>query len=249
MIKVLAADDEPLALRQLESYISKIPFLELSGCCTNARQAIGIMKEQTIDAIFLDISMPGMSGMELASMLADPKSEQHPLIVFTTAYQEFAIDGYKVNALDYLLKPFSLEEFTQTAVRLRERFEQQRKLAAADTGTTIPDETLFFKTGYKIVRIQSGDIFYIESMSEYMKIHTVTAGRRSVILVLNTMTSMLAVLPPGQFMRIHRSYIINLSKLDCIRIRNVSLTDGTSIPIGDSYKQQFREWLDSRTDT
>lgn len=241
MIKVIAVDDEPLALQQLMVYISKTPFLELVGSCSGAKKALEILEQTGADALFLDINMPGMSGMELARTLSSSGRTRNPLTVFTTAYQEFAIDGYKVDAVDYLLKPFSLEEFTQAALRLKTRFELRQKAGGAVASDF--DDTMFFKTGYKIVRIKASDIVYIESMGEYMKIHHQSGGRMAVTLVLQTMNGMLDLLPGGRFMRVHRSYIISLSKVIGAENKSISLTDGSSIPIGDSYRQQAKDWL------
>ncbi len=227
MIRVIAVDDEPLALRQLESYISKVPFLELVASCSDAFQALHALQENKVDAMFADINMPELSGMDLVRSLDNP-----PLVVFTTAYSEHAIDGFRVNAVDYLLKPFGLDDFIRAAEKIRAR------IAPAPASE---DDSLFFKADYRTVRVKPGEIRYVESMSEYVKIHI--DGTDRPLLVLLSLKSLLEQLPAGAFMRIHRSYIIALDRLSKASKSEVTLDDGTVLPIGEMYRQEFREYL------
>ena len=161
-IRCLAIDDEPLALQQIVAYISKVPFLELAAQCQSALEARSFLSEDTVDAIFCDINMPDLNGMDFVKTLTAP-----PLVVFTTAYSEYAIEGFKVNAVDYLLKPFGLQDFQRAANRLKDR------LAISYNQSENGDEdnnTLFLKTDYRIVKINISDIRYIEGMSEYLKV-------------------------------------------------------------------------------
>ena len=238
MIKVLAIDDEPLALRQLTTYISKVPFLELAGQCQSALQAREIMEREVIDAIFCDINMPDLSGMDFVRQLAAP-----PLIVFTTAYSEYAIEGYKVNAVDYLLKPFGMNDFLRAAMKVQEQYNlRHQNTPAAQQSSPVDqsDGTIFVKTDYRVVRISIADIRYVEGMSEYLKIHL--EGQKPVITLLS-MKKMEEYLPAQQFMRIHRSYIVNLTKIQEVNKNRIILDAETNLPLGDLYKEQFNDYL------
>ncbi len=242
MIKVLAIDDEPLALQQLVAYIKKIPFLELAGECQSAIEAKDILNQENIDAIFCDINMPDLNGMDFVKSLAAP-----PLVVFTTAYSEYAVEGFKVDAVDYLLKPFGLDDFRRAANRLQERL----KTAAPTTEEPIPallsdndsDDTIFVKTDYRVVKLAVSDIRYIEGMSEYLKIHL--ESQPKPIVTLLSMKKMEEYLPP-YFMRIHRSYIINLKMIQEVNKNRVIMDSDTYLPIGDNYKEAFNDYLNTK---
>ena len=239
MIKVLAIDDEPLALQQLAAYIKKIPFLELAGECQSALEAREILNEENIDAIFCDINMPDLNGMDFVKSLAVP-----PLVVFTTAYSEYAVEGFKVNAVDYLLKPFGLDDFRRAANRLKERMEATVASPAPepqDTGSE--DDTIFVKTDYRVVKLAISDIRYIEGMSEYLKIHL--KSQPKPIVTLLSMKKMEEYLPP-HFMRIHRSYIINLKEIQEVNKNRVIMDADTYLPIGDNYKEAFNDYLNTK---
>ena len=241
MIKVLAIDDEPLALQQLVSYIQKVSFLQLVGQCQSALEAKDILNREPVDAVFCDINMPDLNGMDFVKSLAAP-----PLIVFTTAYSEYAVEGFKVNAVDYLLKPFGLDDFRRAANRLKERLEV---LSSAAPAAEIPqsnaddDDTIFIKTDYKVVKIAISDIRYIEGMSEYLKIHL--EGQPKPLVTLLSMKKMEEYLPPS-FMRIHRSYIVNLKKIQEVNKNRVIMDADTYLPIGDNYKEAFNDYLNTR---
>ena len=177
MIRVLAIDDEPLALQQLATYIKKIPFLELVTECQSAIEAKEILNNENIDAIFCDINMPDLNGMDFVKSLSTP-----PLIVFTTAYSEYAVEGFKVDAVDYLLKPFGLDDFKRAANRLQERLEV-RQQEPATTIVSSEDDSIFVKTDYRVVKIAISDIRYIEGMSEYLKIHLESLPKPIVTLL------------------------------------------------------------------
>lgn len=237
MIKVLAIDDEPLALRQLVTYINKVPFLELSGQCCSALEARQLLEQEMVDAIFCDINMPDLNGMDFVRQLAAP-----PLIVFTTAYSEYAVEGYKVNAVDYLLKPFGMNDFLRAAMKVQEQYNLRHQNAPQQQSSPVqPDGTIFVKTDYRVVRIAIADIRYIEGMSEYLKIHL--EGQKPIITLLS-MKKMEDYLPSTLFMRIHRSYIVNLQKIQEVNKNRVILDADTNLPIGDLYKDQFNEYLE-----
>lgn len=232
MIRCLAIDDEPLALQQIAAYINKVPFLELAAQCHSALEARQFLSDDRVDAIFCDINMPDLNGMDFVKSLTVP-----PLVVFTTAYSEYAIEGFKVNAVDYLLKPFGMQEFMRAANRLQERLSIPAS-APAET-----DDTLFLKTDYRIVKVNIPDIRYVEAMSEYLKVWI--EGEAKPIITLLSMKKMEERLPDN-FMRVHRSYIINLDKIQEVNKNRVIMDADTYLPIGDLYKEAFQAYLDKK---
>lgn len=232
MIRCIAIDDEPLALQQIAAYINKVPFLELAAQCQSALEARQFLSDERVDAIFCDINMPDLNGMDFVKSLTAP-----PLVVFTTAYSEYAIEGFKVNAVDYLLKPFGMQEFMRAANRLQERLSVPAS-APAET-----DDTLFLKTDYRIVKVNIPDIRYVEAMSEYLKVWI--EGEAKPIITLLSMKKMEERLPDN-FMRIHRSYIINLDKIQEVNKNRVIMDADTYLPIGDLYKDAFQAYLDKK---
>ena len=249
MIRCLAIDDEPLALQQITAYISKVPFLELAAQCQNAVEARHFLENDTVDAIFCDINMPDLNGMDFVKSLAAP-----PLVVFTTAYSEYAVEGFRVNAVDYLLKPFGLQEFQRAANKLKEMWAFRHSASPAPPkegnafGVASPsfggvgEASLFLKTDYRIVKVNIPDIRYVEAMSEYLKVWV--EGEQKPIITLLSMKKMEQRLPP-YFMRIHRSYIINLTKIQEVNKNRVILDADTYLPVGDLYKEAFQTYLDT----
>ena len=247
MIKCMAIDDEPLALQQLATYIGKVPYLQLAAQCQSAIEAKQFLEEESVDAIFCDINMPDLSGMDFVRSLAAP-----PIIVFTTAYAEYAIEGYKVDAADYLLKPFGLNEFMGAAEKVKKRYEQMLALSAPSAeGQTCAatGNSLFLKTDYRLVRISVDDIRYIEGMSEYVKIYF---DSQKPITALLSMKKLEEQLPTG-FMRIHRSYIINLQKIQEVNKNRVVMAppqmapneEAAYLPIGDLYRETLNNYISS----
>ena len=228
MIRCLAIDDEPLALQQLITYIGKVPFLELAAQCQSALEARKFLEQDTVDAIFCDINMPDLNGMDFIKSLQAP-----PLIVFTTAYSEYAVD--------YLLKPFGLDDFRRAANRIKERQESVSTNIQHPTPNTQP-ATLFVKTDYRMVKINIPDIRYIEGMSEYLKIYL--EGEDKPIITLLSMKKIESRLPEN-FMRIHRSYIVNLHKIQEVNKNRIIMDAETYLPVGDMYKEAFQQYLDT----
>ena len=221
MIRVVAIDDEPLALRQLEMYIRKIPFLRLVAACPSAAAARPFVEQA--DILYVDINMPDLSGMDFVRSLEHP-----PFIVFTTAYSEFALEGFKVHAADYLLKPFSFQEFEASALHLRDRIEATRPQ------TKSGPEALTFKIDYKNVRVEISRIRYVESMSEYLKIRL--RDEPAPLVVLYSLKRLAEQLPEDRFLRIHRSYLVNLSEIRVYTRTSVTLESGPTLPVGDIYR-------------
>lgn len=256
MLRVIAVDDEPLALGQLEKYIAKVPFLSLTAACSSAFEAREVLETNEVDAMFLDINMPDLSGMDLVKTLKRP-----PLVVFTTAYSEYAIEGFKVDAVDYLLKPFTLSEFITSAEKLRTRFEMiqaagtilsAKPASASQTSDSNPltstattksasEDFVFFKADYKIIKVEISDIVYVEGMSEYLKIYV--AGEQMPKVVLMSFSKLLEKLPASRFVRVHRSYVINLAKVSEVSSGMVLMSTGKRIPIGDSYRSTLMNML------
>ena len=236
MIRCLAIDDEPLALKQLVSYIMQTPFLELVAACQSAVEAKEILHNEQIDALFVDINMPDLNGLDFVKSLSTPL-----LVVFTTAYSEFALEGYKVNAIDYLLKPFGLDDFIRAAQKVKKQYELMN---AVSVSVVDMDDAIFFKTEYKIVRVDIKQIMYVESMSEYLKIHLVDEPKP--IIVLLSMKKIEERLPVNSFMRVHRSYIINLKMIKEVNKSRIIMNSDTYIPIGDNYREAFNKYLNTK---
>ena len=236
MIRCLAIDDEPLALQQIAAYIGKVPFLELAAQCQSALEARQFLENDTVDAIFCDINMPDLSGMDFVKSLTAP-----PLIVFTTAYAEYAVEGFKVAAGDYLLKPFGMQDFMRAAERLKSRLGETH--SPLPSRPSAADDTLFLKTEYRIVKVSISDIRYIEAMSEYLKVYLESEAKPVITLLL---MKKIEERLPDNFMRIHRSYIINLNLIQEVNKNRVIMDADTYLPIGDMYKEAFQKYIDTK---
>ncbi len=224
-------DDEPLATELLESYAQKIPFLNVLGVYNSASEAIRTIRENTIHLLFLDIQMPEISGLEFARII-----DKDTRIVFTTAFSQYAIDGYKVNALDYLLKPISFEKFLETADKALEWFESQTKQKSM-----VQDRFIFLKSEYKLQKINFDDILYVEGLKDYVKIYLKDSSKN--VMSLMNMKKIEEYLPKPEFMRIHRSYIVHMKEVETIdRFRMV--IGNQYLPISDSYKDSVQKFLE-----
>lgn len=225
-LKCIIIDDEPLAINLLKSYVEQTPFLELVESFENPLQAIDTLQSGTVNLLFLDINMPQISGMDFAKML--PQSLK---IIFTTAYNQYAIESFRLNALDYLLKPISYAEFLQASNKALDWF----KLTEA-TQT----DSIFVKSGYRMEKIELADILYVENQKDYVKFHL--EGVSEPVSSLMSMQSLEEKLPSGRFMRVHRSFIVNLNKIKTIE-RNCIVFGKEYIPVSESYKAKFLEFL------
>lgn len=237
MIRCIIIDDEPLALQQMEGYIKKIPYLELVAACQSAIDAKEILEKEKIDAVFCDINLPELNGLDFIKSLENP-----PMVVFTTAYSEYAVEGFQLNAVDYLLKPFGCEDMKRAAEKLKKCQDALRTLQ--DVSQIDEDDAIFLKTEYKIVRINISHIRYVEAMSEYLRIYLKDYPRPLIVLL--SMKKMEDRLPSHTFMRVHRSYIINLKMIQEISKNRISLGDDIEIPIGDSYRDQFNAYINKK---
>ncbi len=232
-IKCIAIDDEPLALKQISSYIEKTPFLEAVALCKSAFEAMEYLEDNEADLMFVDINMPDLNGMDFVKSLA-----QKPLIIFTTAYSEYAMEGFQVNALDYILKPISYAVFLKAANKAKTWFELNVK--QTETIKTTPD-SLFVKSEYKMIRIFLSEIKYIESSNEYIHIHLVNEDPVTTLIRLKVMEEQL---PGDKFMRVHRSFIVNLDKVKVIERNRIIFDKNVYIPVGDQYKENFQAFVD-----
>lgn len=231
-IKVLAVDDEPLALQQLVNCIKRVSFLELAGTCKNVEEVRRKIEEVKVDALFLDVHMPQETGLQLLTSLQAPL-----LTVLTTGHPEHALEAFKLNVVDYLLKPFSQDEFNRSAFKLKKQFDLVSFAQAADPS----NELLFIKTEYKVVKIEINKIRYIESMGSYLRFYV-----RGMIRPVMTLLSMRKIenrLPKDRFMRIHRSYIVNLREVQEVSRNHVVLDELISIPVGEFYHDAFQSYI------
>lgn len=244
MIKCIAIDDEPLALRQLSKYMERIDDLEVVALCNSAHSAENVLGEKEVDVMFVDINMPDLSGVDFVRGLENP-----PMVIFTTAYSEYAIEGFKLDAVDYLLKPFSFDDFQRAVGKARSLLELQRLreeqiTSSVDTsaqGTSENNDCISIKADYKVSLVKYADIIYIESVGEYVRLH-LTSG--SSIMTLLRLKNIESALPSDRFMRVHRSYIVNLGHVTGYARGRVYLDNEEYVPISINYRDQFREYME-----
>lgn len=234
MITCIAIDDEPLALKQIAGYIDKLPGLTLQECFSNAIKALEYLQHHETDLMFVDINMPDLSGMEFVKSLANP-----PKVIFTTAYREYAAEGFRVDAADYLVKPISFAAFSKAVEKTRQRYFPKEKQEQTP-GIKHDGEFLFLKSEYKIVRINLNDIKYIEGMRDYVRFHLVN---EQPVMALLSMKNIAENLPGDVFMRVHRSYIVNLNKIQTIERNRIIFDKKIYIPISEPYKDDFQQFL------
>jgi DNA-binding LytR/AlgR family response regulator len=241
-IRCAIVDDEPLALDLIEGYVRKTPFLELVARCSSPYQALQTLNSERIDLIYLDIQMPGVTGIEFSRII-----QNGPKIIFTTAYSQFALEGFKVDALDYLVKPFNYQEFMKASTKALTWFSLLEKQPREDQQLAPPtpeDRAIFVKADYKLQKVEFDKIVYIEGLKDYVKIFL--TDHPKPILTLMSLKSLEEKLPSSQFMRVHRSYIVNLHKVNTIE-RSRIVFGSTYIPIADGYKEKFQAFLDKRS--
>lgn len=231
MINCLAVDDEPLALDLLEDFAGKIQSIKLVRRCDNAVEAIEFLKKTKIDILFLDIHMPDISGFQLLKSV-----EQKPKLIFTTAYSEHAVKGFELDAVDYLLKPYSFERFKRAIDKAIKEIEAESRIET-------PAEAIFIKSGYETIKIPVADILYIEALKDYIQIYT---GHKKILSLLS-MRAILDLLPPGKFLRVHRSFIVPLNRISRFTNKDIYILE-TKIPIGDSFKEQFIAAMNRKKD-
>jgi len=237
IISCFIIDDEPLALGLLESYVTKTPFLQLTGKFSSAVSAVESIRTTPPDVLFLDIQMAELNGMEFARLVSE-KSR----IIFTTAFEKYALESYKVNALEYLLKPFSYSDFLQAANKALQ-WQQLSTKASVENVKNMTD-CIYVKSDYRLLQISLNKILYIEGLKDYLKIYM--EGEEQPIVSHITMKAMEEMLPGHLFMRVHRSFIVQKDKIKVVE-HNRIVFGKTYIPVSDSYKESFLEFLDRRT--
>jgi two-component system response regulator LytT len=240
-INCIAVDDEPLALGLVCKFIEQTPFFNLVGRYASAVEALNAIHSQKIDLVYLDIQMPDLNGIELARVIG--KVPHTPRIIFTTAFAQFGVEGYKVDALDYLLKPFNYEEFLRTAAKAHAYYELvNRSIPATATIETeqVDDQYLFLKVEYQLVKVALDDILYIEGLKDYVRVHLKNEGKS--VLSLTSLKSLEEKLSPRRFMRVHRSFIVALDKISSMT-KNAVQIDKKNIAVGNQYKDAFNQFL------
>ena len=239
-LRTLIIDDEPIALAKLQSYVAKTPFLELVAACPSGIDAMEVVTSDNIDVIFTDINMPDINGMELVSSLSRP-----PLVVFITAYSEYAVESYRHSAVDYLLKPYSLADFQRAAGRVLERYtsthcQPQPLTDPAATQPPADSDSLFVKVDYRYIRIRLDNIRYIKGYGEYLQIYLTDMSQP--LLTLSSFAAIKERLSPS-FLQIHRSYIVNMHNVLHIERSRIVMDADTFLPVGDSYKSALQTYL------
>ena len=242
MLRCIAIDDEPLALRQLAAYAAKIPYLQLAATCNNALEAQQLLAAQPVDLIFVDINMPDLNGVDFVRTLTE-----RPMVIFTTAYSEYAIEGFRLDAVDYLLKPFGFSDFSRSVAKANSLYElrrNQREAAPEPTPEAEPKdkEYISVKADYKVSLVRIADIVFLESEGEYVRMHLCDG---STITTLFRLKNMETALPSEFFMRVHRSYIVNLRCIKSYVKGRIFLSDTEYVPIGENYKEAFQRYIDA----
>ncbi len=247
LLSCVAVDDEPLALGLVSTFIEQTPFLKLTAAYGSAVAALRALHDPgaaPVDVLFLDIQMPDLNGLELARMLATPAGVR-PRIIFTTAFTQFALEGFRVEALDYLLKPFTYHEFLRAAERARAWFERLAPGAPAGAAPELPPaEALFLRVEYQLVRVDFADILYIEGLKDYVKVYRRSEPRP--LLSLTSLKALEAKLPAARFLRLHRSFIVHLDRITALT-RNTVQVGGITIAVSPQFKDEFQRLLDRWT--
>ena len=239
MITCIAVDDEPLALKQLTGYIKRTPFLHLAGEFLSAATASDYLKDHSVDLIISDINMQDANGMQFMKSLDNP-----PLVIFSTAYEEYAVESFKIDAIDYLLKPYGYNEFLKAATKARQYIEWREAAVQSENNSSVDDNFIFVRADNQSVKVMFDSILYVEAMSEYIKIHF---KEGKPVMTFMSVKLMSDSLPAKHFMRIHRSYIIALDSIAMVRRGEVELTDGTVLPISASYKDDLQKFIDEKS--
>jgi len=235
-LRTLIIDDEPIALDKLKNYVGKVPFLELVAVCQDCFDAMEYLAANDVDLIVADINMPDFNGLDFIKSLSI-----HPMVIFTTAYSQYAVESYKVSAVDYLLKPYSFSDFQRAANKAMEQFNSKRSACQGAIPAHAAD-SLFIKVDYRYVRVSLSDIRYIKGYGEYLQVYV--AGSETPYLTLSSFHSIKARLSEN-FLQVHRSYIVNMNQVEQIERNRVVMDSETYIPIGDSYKLEFQQYISS----
>lgn len=227
MLKCIAVDDEPLSLKLLQDNISKVPYLELMAACRNVFEAMKVLQENSVDLIFIDIQMPGLTGLQFIGSL-----ENRPLVIFVTAYKQYALESYDLDVVDYLVKPVALDRFVKACNRAKDLHE----LKAAKQNQSLPPSAdyFFLHADYSQIKIIFDDIIWIEGVRDYIKIHLKSTNKP--LLIRTNLKAVEPELPPSKFIRIHKSYTVAIESITAIRKNSVFMKD-LELPVGETYKE------------
>ncbi len=228
MIRCIAIDDEPLALELLEDNISKVPYLELVAQCDNAIEAMKVLQQQPVDLIFLDIQMPGLTGLQFIQSMTE-----RPMIILITAYEKYALEGFNLDVVDYLVKPVSLDRFVKACNKANELFQLKSKPKEAAAAGNSNTEYFFVNVDYSLLKVVFNDIIYIEGLKDYIKIHLKSSSK--AIITRLSMKSLEEQLPASQFIRIHKSYIVSVKHITALKKSSVFI-DAIELPVSDNYR-------------
>ena len=243
-ISCMIVEDEPLARNLLAQYISKVPYLQLVRACASPLEALEALREQSVDLLFLDIQMPEITGISLLKILP-----RKPLVIFTTAYSEYALEGYELDVVDYLLKPITLERFLKAIEKVKQRLlvTKNQELSPVESESKVESKEepaqsyIFVKDGTKLVKVKLNEILYIEGLKDYVMIYTT----HQKIVTLQRMKTLETELPANQFVRIHNSYIVALDAIDAIEKEKVQVGK-VFLPISDTYRKSFKEFIEQK---
>lgn len=233
-LNCVIVEDEPLARNLLTEYVRKVPTLNLVEACSSPLAALEVLRNHAVDLLFLDVQMPELTGISLLKVL-----QKKPLVVLTTAYSEYALEGYELDVADYLLKPITFERFLRAVDKVTQRLEGKQIIMTEKVISETPNPFVFVKDGTKLVKVQLNDILYVEGLKDYVTIHT----KQQKITSLQRMKALEEQLPSDKFIRIHNSYIISLQAIEVIHKGEVQVA-GTLLPIGDTFKKSFREFIE-----
>lgn len=235
----IIVDDEPLARNLIKDYVEQIPYLSLLKVCSSPMDAIEVLKKESVDLMFLDIQMPQITGLSLLKALTEK-----PMVIFTTAYSEYALDGYELDVVDYLLKPITFERFLVAVEKASQRFQSTPVRTSEDSPMVAQEATqsqpfIFVKDGTKLVKIRFDDILYVEGLKDYVTIHT----KLQKVVTLQRLKTLEEQLPAEKFIRIHHSFIVSVDAIDTVHKGEVQIGQ-TLIPISESYRKAFKEFTD-----
>jgi two-component system, LytTR family, response regulator len=235
MLQCLIVEDEPLARNLLTEYVSKVPDLKLIEACSSPLIALEILRRETIDLLFLDIQMPEITGISFLKAL-----QKKPYVVLTTAYSQYALEGYELDVVDYLLKPITFERFLRAVDKVNQRIHAPAKVII-ESGVRPKDDFVFVKDGTKLVKVELADILYVEGLKDYVTIHTKTQK----VITLQRLKALEEQLPSDRFIRIHHSYIIAVQAIDAVHKGEVKIGNAL-LPISESYRKSFREFIEGK---
>jgi len=229
MLRCIAVDDEPLALELLEDNISKVPYLQLVAKCSDAMEAMKVLQQQSVDLIFLDIQMPGLTGLQFIQSMANK-----PMIILITAYEKYALQGFNLDVTDYLVKPVSLDRFVKACNKAWELHQLKAKPAGNNLAASTTPDYFFVNVDYSLLKVNFSDIIWIEGLKDYVKIHLKSSSRSIITRI--SMKSIEEQLPSSRFLRIHKSYVVSIEQITAVRKNSIFIKE-LELPVGENYRE------------